>query len=226
MASAAEVFARTVLAFHPYAEEVVFIGGWVHALYLAEANASDRPVRTEDIDITLPHALLAGNRPTLLELAAAARYELQEVGTGSGILEIFQEDRDGRIIELDLLTESPDPRTPVEIAGQRGLTVHGYPGQGILLENARWITGGATSIRCSIPHAGSAFPRSRHTSWGRACLPPPGRGSRSRRRISSTSSKSPATPRSEATFPAGCASWANVIPLPSPPGAITSKPRS
>ncbi|HSU14424.1 nucleotidyl transferase AbiEii/AbiGii toxin family protein [Longimicrobium sp.] len=142
MASAAEVFARTVLAFQPYADEIVFIGGWVHALYLAEANASDRPVRTEDIDVTLPSTLLAADRPTLLELASAARYEVQEIGTESGVFEIFQQGADGAVIELDLLTESPDPLTPVEIEGQQGLTVHGYPGQQILLENARWISVG------------------------------------------------------------------------------------
>jgi len=140
--SASEVFARTVVALQPYADEVVFIGGWVHALYLAEANASDRPVRTEDIDITLPHTLLSEDRPTLLQLAAAARYEVQEIGSESGILQIFQEDLDGRIVELDLLTESHDPHAPVEIEGQQGLMVHGYPGQRILLENARWIDAG------------------------------------------------------------------------------------
>ena len=139
MASGAETFARTIIALQPYAGEVVFIGGWVHALYLAEANASDRPVRTEDIDVTLPHALLAGDRPTLLELAADARFEVQEFSEGSGVFEIFRQDPDGTVIELDLLAESRDPRTPVEIEGQHGLTVHGYPGQAIFLENARWI---------------------------------------------------------------------------------------
>ena len=142
MASGAEAFARTVLALQPYAGDVVFIGGWIHALYLAEANASDRPVRTEDIDVTLPHTLLAGDRPTLLELAVAARFEVQEFGAASGVFEIFQQDRDGTVIELDLLTESPDPRTPVEIEGQHGLMVHGYPGQQVFLENARWMSVG------------------------------------------------------------------------------------
>jgi len=142
MASGAETFARTILALQPYTGELVFIGGWIHALYLAEANASDRPVRTEDIDVTLPHTLLADDRPTLLELAANARFEVQEFSVGSGAFEIFQQEPDGTVIELDLLTEAPDPRTPVEIEGQDGLKVHGYPGQQIFLENARWMSVG------------------------------------------------------------------------------------
>ena len=54
MPSASEVFARTIRALQPYTHDVVFIGGWVHALYLAEANSPDRPIRTEDIDVTIP----------------------------------------------------------------------------------------------------------------------------------------------------------------------------
>lgn len=139
MPSAAEVFARTVRALQPYAGDVVFIGGWVHALYLAEANADDRPVATDDIDITLPHRLLTAGRPALLELVEAAGYEINEVFPGSGEMEIFQPGPGAAVIELDLLTEAPDPREDVLIEGQPGLKVHGYPGQHVLLENARWI---------------------------------------------------------------------------------------
>ncbi|MBA3969654.1 MAG: hypothetical protein H0X52_06095 [Gemmatimonadetes bacterium] len=61
MPSAAEIFARTVIALELYAGDVVFVGGWVHALYLADANADERPVVTDDIDLSIPHRLLAGD---------------------------------------------------------------------------------------------------------------------------------------------------------------------
>ncbi len=64
MPSAAEIFARTVIALELYAGDVVFVGGWVHALYLADANADERPVVTDDIDLSIPHRLLAGDRGT------------------------------------------------------------------------------------------------------------------------------------------------------------------
>ncbi|MET0400098.1 MAG: hypothetical protein ABW277_25130 [Longimicrobiaceae bacterium] len=126
-------------ALQPYAPDVVFIGGWVHALYLAEANATERAIRTEDIDVTIPHRLLAGDRPTLLDLVATAGYEIQEVFGGTGTVEIFQPGPGQSLIELDLLTEAPDPTQDIAIEGQPNLKVHGYPGQHILLDNARWM---------------------------------------------------------------------------------------
>jgi hypothetical protein len=90
MPSGSEVFARTVMALQPYAADVVFIGGWVHALYLAEASSHDRPVRTGDIDVTIPPRLLMGDRPALLDLVTTAGFTIQEIGEASGIVEIFQ----------------------------------------------------------------------------------------------------------------------------------------
>ncbi len=63
MPSSSEVFARTVKELQPYAADLVFVGGWVHALYLAEANSDERAIRTEDIDVTIPHRLLTRGRP-------------------------------------------------------------------------------------------------------------------------------------------------------------------
>lgn len=76
MPSGSDVFARMVIALQPYAGGVVFIGSWVHALYLAEANSRDRPVRTEDIDFTIPPRLLTGDRPALLDLVTAAGFQI------------------------------------------------------------------------------------------------------------------------------------------------------
>lgn len=45
MPSGSEVFARTVIELQPYAGDIVFIEGWVHALYLVEANSTERPRR-------------------------------------------------------------------------------------------------------------------------------------------------------------------------------------
>lgn len=143
MPTSSEVFARTIRALQPYAPDVVFIGGWVHALYLAEANAGGWAIRTEDIDITIPNRLLAGDRPALLDLAAAAGYEVQEVLDGAGLVEIFQPGPGEGLIELDLLTEAPNASQDVSIDGQPGLKLHGYPGQHILLDNARWMEVGS-----------------------------------------------------------------------------------
>lgn len=135
-----EVFARTLLALQPYAADVVLIGGWVHALYIAEANSAIRAVHTTDIDVTIPHVLLAGNRPTLLELAQQAGFELNRLDVETGVLELWQRvGVAGAVIDLDLLTDAPDPQVPVSVAGQAGLVVHGYPDQHVLLENARWM---------------------------------------------------------------------------------------
>ena len=57
-----EIFARTMLALQPYAADIVLIGGWVHALYIAEANAATRAIYTTDIDITIPPRLLMGEQ--------------------------------------------------------------------------------------------------------------------------------------------------------------------
>ena len=58
---AAAQFAKIVIATEPYHNEIVFVGGWVHALYLAEANESGA-IHTEDIDITIPSTLLTNGR--------------------------------------------------------------------------------------------------------------------------------------------------------------------
>ncbi len=134
-----EVFARTVRALEPYAGEIVLIGGWVHALYVAEANTATRAVYTSDIDFTVPPRLTTGNRPALIELVKSAGFELDELDSASGILSFWQLGERGEVIDLDLITQAPSPRGVVPIDGQPGLVVQGYPDQHILLENARWI---------------------------------------------------------------------------------------
>jgi hypothetical protein len=134
-----EVFARTVRALQPYAADVVFIGGWVHALYLAEVNDGEQAIRTEDIDLTIPHRLVSSGRPALLDLVSSAGYEIQEVLGGNGTVEIFQPGPGQSVIELDILTESANPRDDIAIEGQPNLKIQGYPGQHVLLDNARWI---------------------------------------------------------------------------------------
>lgn len=139
MPSAAEIFARTVIALEPYAADVVFVGGWVHALYLADANADERPVVTDDIDLSIPHRLLAGDRPLLLELVEAAGFTAQELGAESGLYEIFQPESGGAEVDLDLFTVAAHAREVVHIEGQGRLSAQGYPDQRILLDNSQWI---------------------------------------------------------------------------------------
>ncbi len=137
MPSPAEVFARTVIALEPYAGEIVLIGGWVHALCLAAADARERPVSTDDIDVTLPHRLLAGNRPMLLELVQEAGFTVQEVGGETGLYEIFQPGPGVAEIDLDIFTATVHRQDVVWIEGQHRLAAQGYPDQRILLENTQ-----------------------------------------------------------------------------------------
>ena len=141
MPSPREVFARTVLAFQPYAAEIVFIGGWVHALYLAEASSREEPVYTTDIDVTIPHHLPLYDRPALLDLTERAGFEVEALGEAAGEPVLIRQTGPTRdsIIDLDLLTEAPDARRTVVIDGQPDLAVQGYPGQDLLLRNARWM---------------------------------------------------------------------------------------
>lgn len=134
-----EVFARTMLALQPYASEIVLIGGWVHALYIAEANAATRPVYTTDIDITIPPRLAMGDRPSLIDLVRVAGFELDELDSDSGLKSFWQVGERQQEIDLDLLTDAPSVREVVPIEGQPDLVVPGYPNQQILLENSRWM---------------------------------------------------------------------------------------
>lgn len=130
----ADVFADLVRALEPYAGEIVFVGGWVHALYLHEAEWKGPVVRTDDIDVTLPDELDARDRPQLMELIRTAGFEIEQYDDASGILEIYRGD-----VALDLLTEAESPSKPVAIEGQGGLVVQGYPYQDLLRRNARPI---------------------------------------------------------------------------------------
>ena len=135
---AAGQLARVIIAMQPYVDEIVFVGGWVHALYLAEAN--DRgAVATEDIDVTLPHVLLARDRPTLLELAADAGFDRDPISDMDGVAAwMVYRSADGLTVPIDFLTEG-EPRKSVEIIGQAGLLAQGYPGQRMLLESWQWM---------------------------------------------------------------------------------------
>jgi hypothetical protein len=140
---AAQQFARVVIALQPYVEDLVFVGGWVHALYLAEANDGGA-VQTEDIDVTLPAALRMGDRAPLLDLAGAAGFERDPISDMDDVATwMVYRSADGLTIPIDFLTEG-DPRAPVTILGQPGLLAQGYPGQRMLLESWRWIAVAST----------------------------------------------------------------------------------
>jgi hypothetical protein len=140
---AAQQFARVIIAMQPYVEDIVFVGGWVHALYLAEANEGGA-VQTEDIDVTLPRELLSGDRAALLDLAGEAGFVRDPICDMDDVAAwmVYRND-DGLTIPIDFLTEG-DPRRPVEIVGQPGLRAQGYPGQQMLLDSWRWMEVGST----------------------------------------------------------------------------------
>lgn len=158
---AAERFARLIIELEPYLEEIVFVGGWVHTLYLAEEHAA-AGIGTEDIDIALPARLEAGARPMVLELAARAGFERDPISdmAGASTWMVYVND-EGQTVPIDFLTEG-EPRQAVEIAGQPGLLAQGYRGQRVLLENTRWLRVGArlhpmlsTSIQVRVPTLGA-----------------------------------------------------------------------
>jgi hypothetical protein len=136
-------FARVLIALQPYADEIVFVGGWVHTLYLAEAG-DHGAVATEDIDVTLPRTLFTGDRPALLDLAGTAGFErdpiseLEDVGAW-----MVYRNADGLTVPIDFLAEG-EPQQPVSIVGQPGLMAQGYPGQAMLLQSCRWMDVGIT----------------------------------------------------------------------------------
>jgi hypothetical protein len=118
------VFADLLGALAPYLADVVFVGGWVQALYLFELEGADaRVIRTADIDLTLSSPLEAGDRPPLVDLLRDGGFEVETFDDESG-LEIWKDS-----VDVDLLTEAPNPRKTVEIEGQSGLRVFGYPHQ-------------------------------------------------------------------------------------------------
>jgi hypothetical protein len=83
------VFVELAGALRPYLGDVVFVGGWVHALYLIEAEGHDtKIVRTYDIDITLPRTLDASSRPPLIDLVRDAGFRVSRIDAASGLLEI------------------------------------------------------------------------------------------------------------------------------------------
>jgi hypothetical protein len=140
---AAQQFARVIIAMQPYVDDIVFVGGWVHALYLGEANDGGA-LQTEDIDVTLPPVLLTGDRATLLELAGEAGFVRDPISDMDDVAAwMVYRSADGLTIPIDFLTEG-DPRRPVEIVGQPGLLAQGYPGQQMLLDSFRWLEVGST----------------------------------------------------------------------------------
>jgi hypothetical protein len=156
------VLARTLEALQPYADEVVLIGGWVHELYVVEANSPLRAVRTTDIDVTLPQTLIRPDRPPLLELLTAVGYRVVETDETTGVIKLEYGDPDGDAVPLDLLTEADDARRPIEIEGQPGLVVSGYPNQEILRTESRWMTVGpalhptlSNPVRVRVPTLGA-----------------------------------------------------------------------
>ena len=134
-----EAFARTIIAFESYLPDVVFIGGWVHAIYLADAGQGERPILTDDIDVTIPHRLLTAGRPQLIDLATAAGFEEDELsGLGGAPVRLVQPGMGASVIDLDLITHA-DVAGSVPIEGQPGLRAQGYPWQEIALENWMWL---------------------------------------------------------------------------------------
>lgn len=144
-AAPAAVLARLVSQLAPYAADIVFIGGWVHAIHLADVGVTECPIGTTDIDVTVPLRLPTAGRPSLVELAISAGFHLDplsELDDGPAML--YHPGRGDSVIDLDLFTEARTPLQLVVIEGQPALSVQGYPGQRILLENAEWKTLGPT----------------------------------------------------------------------------------
>lgn len=141
--SAAERFARVIIEMAPYADEIVFVGGWVHALYLAEANETGA-IHTDDVDITIPRELLANDRPTLLELAERAGFERDPISEMDEVPPwMVYRNALGETVPVDFLAEGA-LGVAVPIKGQPGMLAQGYRGQDILLHHTRPMLVGAS----------------------------------------------------------------------------------
>lgn len=163
MSDSHEIFAKTIISLEPYLNDIVLIGGWVHALYLADANTQDSPVLTYDIDFSIPQKLLTEGRRELLDLALEAGFEIDPISELDGAsLRLTHPGPDNALIDLDLITEGLTPRAAVQIEGQANLVAQAYPGQKILLENTKVVLAGPEihdllspprSIRVPVPAA-------------------------------------------------------------------------
>lgn len=60
--------AQLLRAIESYLDDVVLIGGWVHALYMQELEPEPSSIRTTDVDLAVPRELPSGNRRPLLAL--------------------------------------------------------------------------------------------------------------------------------------------------------------
>ncbi len=164
--NAAEVFAKLLRSFEPYGPDIVLIGGWVHALYLAEANraldatASGYAVQTYDIDFTLPAKLPPAGRRSLIELAEIAgfRPDLSTLFTDDDRCpDLYHPLLDG-VVDLDFMTRATRTDEDVYIEGQPRLVAHGYPDLNILTENTMVLLVGSDihplldpTVRVTVP---------------------------------------------------------------------------
>ena len=132
------VFAELVRSLEPYLDEIVFVGGWVQALYVLEAEGrGGRVLRTTDIDLTLAPSVDRGERQPFLDLLRDAGFRVEAFDDQSG----YEVSKDS--IEIDLLAEGSAPGAPVRIEGQPDLRVFGYPNQTLLRTNHRTLWVGA-----------------------------------------------------------------------------------
>lgn len=137
MLSHRDIFARTIISLEPYAADIVLIGGWLHELYIRDAGSTRLPIRTDDIDFTIPRVLSRQGRPALLDLVGNAGFKIDVFGQADEAIRLVQKIQSD-YVDLDLITEG-DPQSQVTIEGQPNLRAQAYPNQNILLENARWI---------------------------------------------------------------------------------------
>jgi hypothetical protein len=162
-ASPRAVFARLIRNLEPYLGDIVLTGGWVHAIYLADANRGilrprDWPIYTDDIDFTVPPVLLSGDRPQLIDLVIASGFEAHDMGwMGEGELELIHQ-AGALTVDLDFLTRADRTDESIPIEGQRQLIAHGYPDLHILTEQTQWIEVGKEihesldpSVRIKVP---------------------------------------------------------------------------
>lgn len=108
---AARQLARVIIAMQPYVDDIVLVGGWVHAFYLAEANDVGAVV-TEYIDVTVPRVLLTRDRLTLLELAAKAGFERDPISDMDDVAAwMVYRNADGFTVPIDFLAQGAPATT-------------------------------------------------------------------------------------------------------------------
>jgi len=132
------VLLRSLLAIEPYLDQVVVAGGWVPYLYqqLADQGSSQRPPRTQDIDLAVPRDLVLKEH-SVDELLKAVGFKCKFCSLDTPPVTKYVAGDDDEV-EIEFITDAPGSKEGVRPV-QPGLTAQELRYVGLLLENTRLV---------------------------------------------------------------------------------------